>query len=158
MPCARHCACRWSKLDRHQSHGNCSSRANQLQDVKCYSWWRDQHFGVVTLSNNKSTIIVVFRWINFVDSDKVSIDFANLIEDIIAIGRLPTLRTLQRAFGFQTAYTSLSDQMKAKVKSLQSSFPSSSKLVATADRSLNGWRDGHSVHTGPHSKRGNKEH
>lgn len=88
--------------------------------------------GIVTLSTDKSTIISVFRGTNLVAANEVSFDFANVIEDFIALlVDSPLCIECNVHLGFLEAYSSIADQMKANVKSLQSSFPNASKLVAT---------------------------
>lgn len=93
----------------------------------------DAHtLGVVTLSDDKSTIIAVFRGTNLAAPDDTLANPANLIQDITAVlVAYSPCSNCYIHYGFLTAYNTIVSQMKANVKTLQSSFPSATKLVVT---------------------------
>lgn len=88
--------------------------------------------GVVTISDDKTTIIAGFRGTTFTATDSDVIHGANPVIDLVAV---PVPYTscyfCVVHLGFVAAYQSIADQMKANVKSLKTLFPGASKLVVT---------------------------
>ena len=88
--------------------------------------------GVVTLSDDQTTIIAVFRGTNLAAPDDTLANPVNLAQDITAVlVSYSACTNCYIHYGFQTAYNTIVSQMKSNLKTLQASYPSATKLVVT---------------------------
>lgn len=88
--------------------------------------------GVVTLSDDKTTIIAAFRGTNFASKDDQIVSLANVAQDLalnLVDYSLCTGCTVH--YGFTVAIGTIVTKMKANLKSLQSQYPTATKLIVT---------------------------